>query len=434
MRTARGALFGGPDANGRALPFPPTPPSLAVHLGPTPSVLRVPALVLAAVGLAFLSACQDPSTVGLGLIEEDSPNPNVRVLAATAVDTARYDLVTSGFADASRLTPQAQGRVLVGSVLDALYGDAAAVAYVDAVAPTLPDGFEDNPVTRVTLELRRDYVYGDTTAAFPVELRQVTGAWSPTGLPSDTTLGTGDLLTTTTVNRADSVAVFTLPASWVTANDSLFTSPSFTSSFEGFELRAPSVPGAGAVFGFNVTPDARRSVLRVATREDTVSFRLSEVYTRVTRGPAGLAPMGRRLLRAGAPGGIKLSFSYADVLRLPLAQAVFRLPLDRALAGAQGPFLRPLADDVDLFLRPTTGGLLYVTRVRAAETGDARTPATRELTELVQSILLGQASFRHFEVHLPRSPLSLDVLPVALDGATPALQPRLSLTVVGQPT
>jgi hypothetical protein len=393
--------------------------------------LRIPVSALAAAGFALiaLSACQDPSGVGLGLIDEDASNPNVRVLAATAVDTVGYDVVTSGFADSS--TPS-QARVLVGNAADALYGDVSATAYVDAVATPLPADFEDNPVTRVTLELRRDYVYGDTTAAFPVELRQVTGAWSPTGLPSDTTLGTGDLLTTTTLRPADSVAVFTLPASWIAANDSLFTSGSFTSSFEGFELRA--APASGAVHGFNVTPPGGRSVLRIATSQDTVSFRLSEVYTRVTRGPAGLAPMGRRLLRAGAPEGLKLSFLYDDVLRLPLAQAVFRLPIDRSLAGAQGTFLRPLAATVALFAQPATGDPFLVTEVQTEGPGDARTRANTVLTQLVQGILLDQASYRHFEVRFRTTPLSLDVLPVVLDGAAPTAQPRLSLTVVGQPT
>ncbi|HEX8385280.1 MAG TPA: hypothetical protein VF576_03795 [Rubricoccaceae bacterium] len=393
--------------------------------------MRVSVSAFAAVGVALvaLSACQDPSTVGLGLIDEDASNPNLRVLAATAVDTVGYEVSTSGFANVSPV----QSRVLVGSVADPLYGDAESRAYIDAVAPTLPDGFEDNPVTGVTLELRRDYVYGDTTAVFPVELRQVTGAWAPVGLPSDTTLGTGDLLSTTTVNARDSLTVFALPASWVTANGALFTSESFSSTFEGFELRA--APGSGAVLGFDVTPDADISVLRVATAEDTVEFRLSEVYSRLTRGTPGLAPMGRRLLRAGSGEGLKASFSFASVLQLPLAQAVFRLPLDRSLAGAQGTFLRPLAPEVALFATPTTGVPLFVTAIRTAGPGDARSaPASTALTPLVQGILLEQASYRQFEVRFQVSPLSLDVLPVALDGATLETQPRFSLTVVGQST
>ncbi|HEX8299283.1 MAG TPA: hypothetical protein VF594_09010 [Rubricoccaceae bacterium] len=400
--------------------------------------MRVPALVQAAAGLALvaLSACQDPSTVGLGLIDEDSPSPNVRVLTAATVDTVKYDLVTSGLADGSTPT---QTRVLVGNVRDALYGDAASTAYVDALRPTLPDGFDDRPITRVTLELRREYVYGDTTAAFPIELRQVQGAWSPTGLPPDTTLGTGDLLTTTTVSGTDSTVVFTLPAAWVAANDSLFSSSSFSSSFEGFELRPVVAAGAGAVFGFTATASnrivSRRSVIRVATARDTVAFPLSEVFSRITSGTPGLAPMGRRLVRAGSGTGIKLTFGFNDVLRLPLSQAVLRLPLDASLAGTDGTFKRPLARLATVFARPATGAPQYLTNLRpAASSADLRTTVPAQLTQLVQGILLGQATFRQFEVRftdvLQTAAVSLDVLPVITDGSTPTTQPRLSLTVV----
>ena len=400
--------------------------------------MRVSALAFLA--LVAFSACQDPSEVGLGLIDEDSPSPNVRVLPATTVDTVAYDLVTSGLADGNAPT---QTRVLVGSVRDALYGDAAAVAYVDALRPTLPDGFDDRPITRITLELRRDYVYGDTTAAFPVELRQVTGAWSPTGLPPDTTLGTGNLLTTTTVRGSDSTVVFTLPAAWVAANDSLFSSATFSSSFEGFELRPTSAADAGAVFGFTATASnriaSRRSVIRVTTVRDTVSFPLSEVFTRIASGQPGLAPLGRRLVRAGSGTGVKLAFGFDPVLRLPLSQAVLRLPLDATLAGSTGTFKRPLARLATVFARPATGVPQYLTNLRpVASSSDLRTTTPAQLTQLVQGILLGQATFRQFEIRftdvLQTAAVSLDVLPVVTDGTVPARQPRLSLTVVSADT
>ncbi len=397
------------------------------------------AFALALAGIALLSACQDSSQVGLGLIDDDVPTPGVRVLGSTAVDTVAYDLVTSGFADLSSPT---QTRVLVGSVRDALYGDAQATAYLDAIAPAqaLPSGFADRPVTGVRLELLRDYAYGDTTASFPVELRQVTATWAPTGLPADTTLSTGDLLTTATVSGADSLATFDLPASWIAANAGLFTRSTFTSDFEGFELRAPTVAGDGAVFGFNVSRidanTAARSYLRVATERDTVRFRVSEVYSRLTPGTPGLAPPGRLLLRAGSGTGAKLSFTFADVLRQPLAQAVFRVPLDASLGGAQGTFKRPIARLATLWARPTAGESAFITSLRPA-TGslDIRTTQNTGLTTLVQQILLERATFRFFEVRfadvLQTATVSLDVLPVVTDGATPGTQPRLTLTVVG---
>lgn len=394
-----------------------------------------PARAAAALALLALSACQEPSTVGLGLIDDEASNPNVRVLAATTAEASPFGLVTSGFA-----TTDSQARVLVGDVRDALYGDAAATAYIDARAATLPDGFADRPVTRVTLELRRDYVYGDTTAAVPVELRQIRidPKWAPEGLTPEQTLATGDLLTTASLSARDSLAVIALPASWVAANGAVFSSASFDTLFEGFELRPAGRSGegssAGSVLGYNVVSAA--SVIRVATSRDTVAFRISEVFTSLRRGEPAMAPPGRRLLRGGAGTALRLGFDYATALRLPLAQAVFRLPLDRSLAGTTGTFKRPLAREAALFAIPTTGEPLRTALLTTGRTGDARTSGATQASGVfnvfVQNLLLERATYPSFEVRLPTNPVSLDVLPVVTDGAVATARPRLSLTVVGQ--
>lgn len=389
------------------------------------------AAVAAVLALFAVSACQDPSTVGLGLIDDEASNPNVRVLASTAATESPYRLSTSG-----RATADGQTRVLVGDVRDALYGDARAVAYVDARAPTLPNGFAERPVTRVTLELRRSYVYGDTTAAVPVELRQIRlePNWRPEGLPSDTTLATGDLLATAQFGPRDSLVVVPLPAAWVAANGAVFSSAAFETAFEGFEVRPAGRSGDGAVLGYNVATAA--SVIRVATSRDTVLFRLDEVFTSVRRSAPALAPPGRRLLRGGVGTALRLSFDYAPALRLPLAQAVLRLPLDRTLAGATGPFKRPLTRDAALFAIPTNGDPLRTAVLLTGRTGDARTSGATQaagaFNVFVQGILLERATYSAFEVRLPTNPVSLDVLPVVVDGVVATARPRLSLTVVGQ--
>ena len=389
------------------------------------------ALLCGLAALAFLSACQDPSTVGTGLIDEDVPNPNVRVLAATSIDSTRFTPPTAGFTVTSDGVPQS--RVLIGEVRDALYGDAAARAYVDARSPNLPSGFAERPVTSVALELRRSYVYGDTTASVPLELRQVSTTWNAAGLPADTTLPTGDLLATASLSAADTLVVLPLPEAWVQANGAVFArdAPAFLNDFEGFEVRTPGVEGRGAVLGFDVV--SPRSRIRVTTSRDTVSFPISELLTSLRLGPPGLAPMGRRLLRGGTGVGVRFAFDYSAVLRLPLSQAVFRLPLDRSLAGTEGPFKRPIAASPALFVLPETGDPLFASPLATGATGDARsvTNAAAPLNALVQSILLEQAVYRGFEVRLQSNPLSLDVLPIVTDAPVPTQRPRLSLTVVG---
>lgn len=390
-----------------------------------------PPVVLAAVvaALLSLSACQDATGVGLGLLDDDAPDPNLRTLGATAVDTLTTTASTAGFATTQSLLPQK--RVLAGRVADGAFGDVNATAYVDAVRPTtLPEGFTGAAVTSVTLELRRDYTYGDTTATLPVEVRYVDGNWSPEGLPADTVLGTSAVLATVNVAPTDTVAVFTLPASALAGRDSIFTSANFGTLFEGFALSVAETgaPLPGAVAGFDVIN--ARSRLRIATAADTVTFALSEVYSYIAQSDPSMAPAGALPLRAGRSGAA-LRFDLAPVGAAPLARAMLSLPVDRALGLPGGPFKRPVARDVEIYtvpFDPDNPSRTQVTTARRSRDGDLRTAQGTAFTGVVQSLLLGQPLFQpRFEVRFPRTPASLDVLPVAPagDGA-----PRLLLTVV----
>jgi hypothetical protein len=348
------------------------------------------------------------------------------------VDTVAFEASTAGFATTGSSQPQA--RVLVGQVTDAVYGDVTAIGYMDAVRPaTLPGGFDDSTVTFVQFELVRSYVYGDTTAVLPLELRQVDGSWTPTGLPTDTTLGTGDLITTASMTASDTLLTIPLPASWVAANGDQFTSGEFLSTFEGFALRVAegAGPQPGAVVGFDVSSASSR--IRVGTRSDTLSFLLSEVYTELQRAARPPSPAGLLALRADAPIGAKLQFGFDAVGTIPLARAVLRLPLDRSLSGTTGTFVRPLAQRMAIYaIRPEQSDAL-LGEATVPTTGDARSAASSVITSLVQDLLLGSAEVTRFEVRLPVSPVSLDVLPLVLPGLPDQPRPRFNLTVVGQP-
>lgn len=371
------------------------------------------------------AGCQDPTGVGAGLIDGSTADPDSRNVDATQVDTVGATLTTAGFA--SNQSAQPQQRVLVGRVQDAAFGDAAAVAYLDATQPTnLPTGFQGARTTSVTLELRRDYVYGDTTATLPVDVRLEAGNWSPEGLPADTVLATGDLITTVNLNVQDTVATFAMPAAWVQANDTLFTSAQFGTLFEGFALSVAEGAGPlpGAVVGFNLySPQSR---IRVATATDTVSYPLAEVYTYLTRQPPAMAPPGLVPIRGGAPQALSFAFDLAPVGAVPLARALVELPLDRSLVR-QGTFLRPIPPRVALFAVTASGTRTQVGELVSVRGRDPRTSNPAALTTIVQRLLLGQTPAERFEVAFPSTPLSLDVLPVY---ATGGAAPRLLLTVV----
>lgn len=376
-----------------------------------------------------LSACQDATGVGLGLIGGDTVDPAAVVLPATALDTTEVAFPTAGFAGSTGTLPQE--RVLVGRVQDARYGDAVATAYLDAARPSsVPDDFDGASVTSVTIELRRDYTYGDTTATLPVEVRLVTGNWTPDGLPADTTLGTGDLLLTAQLVPSDTLSVITIPGSAFAGRDTLFTSTQFASLFEGFELRVPETgaPMPGAVAGFDVASSSSR--LRVATAADTVSFALSEVFTRLEQSAPTMAPPDLLPLRAGSPlGALRATFDPDTLGSAALARVLLSVPA-RASAD-EGTFRRPIVSEMAVYALPEDGGSAFLAVVRKATAGDLRSASSSGFTALVQNWLLGQTTFeRTLELRFATSPISLDVLPLTLLPGGADAAPRLVVSLV----
>lgn len=387
----------------------------------------------ALVACVLLAACQNPGEVGLGLIDDAGDDPNVRVVPAATTDTLHTPIVTAGYSDVALGMPL-QARVLVGSVIDPVYGDAAAVGYFDASRPSpIPEDFADSTIVGIQLRLVRDYVYGETTTEQTFELRAVQGAWTPTGLPSDTTLGTGDVLATATVLATQDEVVFDLPASYVAANDTTFTSAQFGSSFEGFAVSLPDGAAAmpGAVLGFS---SADSEIRAITSGGDTLSYSVAEVYTRLTRGEPGPDMLARRLLQTGSPTGLALTFGFDDVLMLPLARARFKLPIDPSLSGDEGTFSRPQATSAALFGLSGEQRVLLAGLTRRDSTVTdqlASTPTAPTLTAAIQRLLLGTQSYDRFEVVLPSTPLSLDVLPIITEPLEGEPAPRFLLTVVG---
>lgn len=382
-----------------------------------------------------LSACQSPNGVGLGLIDDAGDDPTAQSVAATSTDTLQTTFSTAGLAQTDAVNYQ--GRVLAGSVIDPLYGDARATGTVDALRPSpVPEDFADSTIVGLELQLVRDYTYGDTAVAVPLEVRAVQGGWSPTGLPSDTTLGTGDVIATFAPLPTDSLIVVPLSADYVASAADIFKSDDFGSAFEGLSILSATgaAPMPGAVLGFNTTTS--RIVARTSGG-DSLVYGLSEVYTEIVRGEPTLPPPpGRLLLQSVAPTGLALQFDLATFTNLPLARARLKLPLDRTLSGEEGTFVRPLAANAEFFGRTADDGtrVLLATLATPDDEGDLATLAqSSQLTATLQSVLLGNVTFDRYEVLVRPSPVTLNVLPLIVvpDAEGPA--PRLLLTLVGAP-
>ncbi|PAP77286.1 hypothetical protein [Rubrivirga marina] len=393
--------------------------------------------VAAAAAVLLLSACQDPAGVGLGLIDEEQLDPNVRTVPVTTYTEVPDTTVAIGIASTSTTTA-IQTRVLAGRVVDPVFGDARAVAYVDLLQPSTLDGdAEAGDVTDAWLELDRAYAYGDTTTALPLELREIQGSWEvDTSYPADTLFATGDVLSTTTVVASDTLRRFDLPDAWVSANAALLLSDDFDDDFEGFALDVPAsfVAAPGVVFGFN-TFASEGSGLRVVVGEDTVRFPLSEVFSSIATEAPTMVPSGTLGVRASPGAAVRFDADFSPIGSTPLARARIRLPLDASLAR-DGAFVRPIASRSFLYGIRTVDGEEELVRLSDSVvydgSGELTVVATTGLTQQVQALLLDPAqAFERYELRSVTGIPSLDIFPLLLPESQPDPGPRFTLTLVG---
>ena len=415
---------------------------------PVPTSFR-PALPLLLAGLALaLAACQDPSGVGLTLIGDETSDPNARLFPADSVYLAERTEATGGFANGTG-TP-VQTNVLLGEATDPLLGDVRATAYIDVRAANQTPDFDERTIDQVQIRLDRGFVYGDTLGTLPVEVREITASpgWSPEGLPVDTTLATGPLLTSATVSMRDTLTTISLPQDFVDARGPTLRD-SVNTLFEGFQIRVPEGAGPmpGSVLGVFAGPSSDSAVRLITapylnddgeTTRDTVDYPLVEVYSAIARGEAAPAP-GRVLLRDGAPDALAFRFDVDALTNLPLANAGLRIPFDRGVLETGDGFNRPLVGSVSVFAVRADSTRQFVVR-REVPAADAERPneisvRDRELTNVYQALLLGLADIVAVEVVPEASPLTLGTLPVIVedDFAGELRRPRLSLIVVGGP-
>lgn len=400
----------------------------------TPHPVR--SLVAAAAAVLLLSACQDPAGVGLGLIDEEQLDPNVRTVPLTDFTTAEDTTIAIGQA-ATGTGILSQTRVLVGQVTDPVFGDARAVAYLDFRQSSSLDGdAEASAVTEAWIELDRAYAYGDTTTALPVELRTIDGDWEvDTGYPRDTLFSTGSALSTTEIVAADTLRRFDLPAGWVSDNAETLISSSFADDFEGFALQVPDgyAPTPGVVYGFN-TFQSEGSGLRVVVADDTLLYPLAEVFSSVATEAAAMPPTGALAVRTGGGGAIRFDADFSPIGSAPLARAALRLPVDASLAR-EGAFVRPIASSSLLYgIQTVDGEETLIGLGLVVFDGDdlLLMSDTIDLTAAVQALLLDDDDgFDGYELRPLRSTASLSIYPIVLPASGADAEPRYTLTVVG---
>lgn len=340
----------------------------------------------------MLSACEDSSNVGIGLIgDEQSGVPTIRHV--DPADFQNAPLKRSG---------GSQPRIVAGRVPDPLTGTIEAEGYFD-LATAASSSFREEVVSSASLRLHPTYTYGDTTKQVTFAIRQIENEFTtPAVPPADTTYPTGPIIREFSFLPTDSLVVIPLPQSWVETNDALLRSTTFTSDFHGFRLE--QVAG-DAVIGF-----AGDSQLRAFAESDSAVYPVSRAYSAMRRSSEPDVPPGRVLYQAGVGpvASFELDAEVLEAAAINQAKVVFHtdtLTLSQKPAG----FVRPVITTLDLYAVLDDDGLLLLERSQLDDKGrfvyDGSSIAiTRtSLGVELQRALLGTRSIDHFELRLPAS-------------------------------
>lgn len=378
------------------------------RLLPTPVVV----LVLFAL-ITSLSACDDPSSVGLELVGGNNGEPENLVIDSSQFENEDARDVTGG-----------RSRVLAGMVNDPVAGTIATTGYIEfSPVTSRSTEFLAGPVTSVSLKLVRNYVYGDTLQQGTLVVTDVVDEWSDDGFPSDTTLSTGSFSAQASVNPTDSLIVVDFPADFVAALDTTLRSETLASSFHGIAL---NMTDANSVLGFSSA-----TTMDVVSGGDTLSFVVSLTGTTSTR-MSPVADIADRVLLQDTQGPtIAVDFDVADdsLAEAVLNRIVVQFNVDTLAFESNTPanFSRPTPQLFDLIAVTSSGELVFLETSSVSDDGILRFESTL-LRATYQGRLKSSNAVDHVRLAVNATEMGLGV--IALVSATaPSKQPNATLTV-----
>jgi hypothetical protein len=374
------------------------------------SPARICTITLALAVSLFAIGCDDPSNVGLDVIGDVGGDPIIEDFAPEIGLAASRDEVTGQ-----------NSRILVGQVNDPLLGTVRAHAYVDFGTLVGSANFREGTVASATLNLRRDYVFGDTLGTVDLRLYDMPEEWAAQGATSDTTLVAGDFIASYTVSVSDTIVSLPLPASWVAANDTTLRSDVFPTVFHGFHLEAQS---GTAVVGYA----AGQSSLRAVAGTDSVTFPQSRNLTTTERLSAPVESESYAVLQSTAGPIVALDYDLSSVAgEFALNRASLRIQDDSLAAFAARPanFQRTRPSALNLYFRTHDDNLLLIETTARQDNGDFHFRSS-DLYFLVSQILRGQRQPGTFELRTPSNPNTLDYVLIRQGDES---QPRLRLVL-----
>ncbi len=379
---------------------------------------RFTALLLIS-GYLLVGCGDDPTNVGIGLIDVQAEEPEVVRLEASTFASSLDPDVTGG----PLFTDEESGasRVLAGRVDDPALGSITALGYIDFVqSSSMSDDFKNGTISSMELRLETDYVYGDTLTPLTLRLLDMPGDWTSTGARANTVLNAGSPVVEFSFLPVPGTVSIDIPASWIASNNATFRRDDVGELFHGFQIQF--VDG-NAVVGFSHL----QSIMRVAVPGDTVNFQITELLTTFSKDPLP-TPSEYILLQDGSDATVDLSF---ELTREDLSDNVIHrsvIHLNTAAPDLTTPsgFVRPSLASV--FLIAITGDDDHRVPIGFGliESDGLISFENESLNNAVQNIVKDIGEWKRFEIVAPVSENSLDVLFLQRSGET---APRILLTV-----
>lgn len=363
---------------------------------------------LSLLAVFLVAGCEDPSNVGLGLVGDGDSEPVRYFLAGADLPSERNAIVTGGinagvgFSGATRF--------LTGVADDPIFGLLEATGYFDFATPlAIGNNFRDGTPTAVSLHFLGDgYAYGDTVSTTVLTVSETLDAWTAFGTTSDTTLATGDAITSVDYIHSSGELVISLPKEWIDENADVLLDLNFTDLFNGFAI---SASGAAAISGFLGLP----SFMRVTTTTGSVDFPMSKLLTTLVKSNAPTIP-GRSQVQDGYGDGAVLDFDFEvdSIAGSAISRTVIKVRADLSIFDSPPPdFVRPVPTSLSLIgIRPDGSRVLLQSSSIPAE-GPVRfvsttaNPGENTMVRSVQLAVVGESQFEKYAITVVESQASI---------------------------
>lgn len=372
--------------------------------------LRLLIVVMIGTVALSLSACDDPTSVGLDIIGDRGGTPQVHDLPPLDLSASHVPQVTGN-----------NERTLLGYLDDPLLGTARGHAYVDFATPIGAGDFHNGTVDHAAVLLDRDYIVGDTTGNFTITLYDMADDWNPQGATADTSFARSSPISSYTVSATDTLVTLELPSDWVARNDTTLRSPAFSNVFHGFYFEATQ---GNAVIGF--TPDG--TFLRAAAGADTALFAMAKNLTAIEHEAPQDLPPDRVIVQGTGGRALETIFDMEELRNdFALNRATLRVREDSLASAANTPHghIRPRASQLNLFVRLEDGTLVQVDAAFRDDDG-VFSFGSSDFRTLINSYLSGVIDIDALVLRVPTTVNSLDHLLVHTDVPD---EPRLTLTL-----